>query len=140
MLIVKITFLCTACECQTMSELRTTNIFIQLNRFTNHTVEAVKAREKVRELRRTRDKQQEKGRQHQEQFKAAQDELSHINEKINIMIDNTLDELSLKRRIYHKGALVGNDVAKILQPVHIKQIVHIFKPILIKQTWGKACL
>lgn len=57
----------------------------QLNRFTDHTVEAVKAREKAREPRRTRDKQQEKGRQQQQQFKAAQDELAHINEKINVM-------------------------------------------------------
>lgn len=48
-------------------------------------MEAVKAREKARELRRTRDKQQEKGRQQQQQFKAAQDELAHINEKINVM-------------------------------------------------------
>jgi len=81
-------------------------------------------RDKARELRRTRDKQQEKGRQQQQQFKAAQDELAHINEKINVMkgpfrtrFDNTLTELSFKHLIYHKGALVGNDVAKILQQV-----------------------
>ena len=116
----------------------------QLNRFTDHTVEAVKAREKARELRRTRDKQQEKGRQQQQQFKAAQDELALINEKIDIMkgpfqtrFDNTLAELSLKRQIYHKGALVGNDVAKILQPVHIKEIVQVFKPIEIKLKHGE---
>ena len=48
-------------------------------------MEAVKAREKARELRRTRDKQQEKVRPHQQKFKAAQDELALINEKINIM-------------------------------------------------------
>lgn len=107
-------------------------------------MEAVKAREKARELRRTRDKQQEKGRQHQQQFKAAQDELAHINQKINVMkgpfqtkFDNTLDEMNLKRQIYHKGALVGNDVAKILQPIHIKQIVHMFKPIEIKLKHGE---
>lgn len=52
----------------------------QLSRFTDHTVEAVKTREKAREVRRTRDKQQEKGRQQQQQFKAAQDKLAHINE------------------------------------------------------------
>ena len=102
---------------------------------------AVKAREKARELRRTRDKQQVKGRQHQQQFKAAQDELAYINEKINVTkgpletkFDNILDELSLKRQIYHKGALVGNDVAKILQPINIKQI---FKPIEIKLKHGE---
>ena len=107
-------------------------------------MQAVKAREKARELRRTRDKQQEKGRQQQQQFKAAQDELAHINEKINVMkgpfqtrFDNTLAELTLKRQIYHKGALVGNDVTKILQSTHIKQIVHIFKPIEIKLKHGE---
>ena len=75
----------------------------QLNRFTD---QAVKAREKARELRRTRDKQQEKGRQQQQQFKAAHDELALINEKIDIMkgplqtrLDNTLAELNLKRQI-----------------------------------------
>ena len=56
----------------------------QLSRLTDHTVEAVKATEKARKLRRTSDKQQEKERQ-QQQFKAAQDELAHINEKINVM-------------------------------------------------------
>ena len=116
----------------------------QLNRFTDHTVEAVKAKEKARELRRTRDKQQEKGRQQQQQYKAAQDELAHINEKIDIMkgpfqtrFDNTLAELRVKRQIYHKGALVGNDVAKILQSIHIKQIVHVFQPIEIKLKHGE---
>ena len=43
----------------------------------------------------------------------------------------------MKCQIYHKGALVGNDVAKILQPVHIKKIVHIFEPIEIKLKHGE---
>ena len=107
-------------------------------------MEAVKATEKARELRRTRDKHQENGKQHQQQFKAAQDELEHINEKIDVMkgpfqtkFDDTLREMNLKLQIYHKGTLVGNDVAKILQPIHIKQLVHIFKPIEIKLKHGE---
>lgn len=73
-------------------------------------MEVVKAREKARELRRTRNKQQEKGRQQQQQFKTAQDELAHINEKINVMkgplqtkFENTLAELSLKHQILSQG-------------------------------------
>ena len=56
---------------------------------------------------------------------------------IRTRFHNTLTELSLKHQIYHKGALVGNDVAKILQPIHIEQIVHIFKPIEIKLKHGE---
>ena len=51
--------------------------------------------------------------------------------------DNTLDEMNLKRQIYHKGTLVGSDIAKILQPIHIKQIVDIFMPIDIKLKYGE---
>ena len=72
------------------------------------------------------------------------DELAHINQKINVMkglfqtkFDNTLDEMNLKRQIYHKGTLVGSDIAKILQPIHIKQIVDNFKPIDIKLKYGE---
>ena len=51
--------------------------------------------------------------------------------------DNSLEELNLKRQIYHKGALVGNDVAKILQPLNIRKIVRIrFKPLEINLKYG----
>ena len=112
-------------------------------RFINHTAEAVKAREKARELKKKRDEQQLKGQQHQQQLKAAQEELTLLNDKINSMkgpfqtkFDNSLEELNLKRQIYHKGALVGNDVAKILQPLNIRKIVRIFKPLEINLKYG----
>ena len=43
-----------------------------------------------------------------------------------------MEELKLKRQVYHKGALVGNDVDKIMQTENIKKIVKIFKPMTVK--------
>ena len=40
----------------------------------------------------------------------------------------TLDSLKLKRQVYHKGALVGNDVNKLIQTRNIQKIVQVFKP------------
>ena len=98
---------------------------------------------KARELKKKRDEEKQKGKKHQEELKAAQEELTVINNKIKSIkgpfqtkFDNTLEELNLKRQIYHKGALVGNDVAKILQSTNIKKIVRIFKPLQINLKHG----
>ena len=78
------------------------------------TVEAVKAREKARQLKKKRDEEKQKGKKHQEELKAAQEELTVINNKIKSIkgpfqtkFDNTLEELNLKRQIYPNGALRG---------------------------------
>jgi len=86
-------------------------------------VEAVKARERARELKKGRDEQQHQAKQHQDQLKAANEQLTTILTKIHNLkgpfhrrLDSVLERMNLKRQVYHKGALVGNDVAKILHP------------------------
>ena len=99
-------------------------------RFIIHTVDAVKAREKARELKRQRDEQQKQAKQHENLFKTSQEQLEHIRSKINTLrkkkkkrFHNTLEAMNLKRQVYHKGALVGNDVAKILHSNNIKKLL-----------------
>ena len=43
-------------------------------------------------------------------------------------LDTVLDNMNLKRRAYHKGALVGADVDKILQKQNYTRIAAVFKP------------
>ena len=52
-------------------------------RFTTHTVEAVKARERERELKKDRDEQQHQAKQHLDQLEAAKEQLTTITAKIN---------------------------------------------------------
>lgn len=54
-------------------------------RFIIHTVDAVKAREKARELKRKRDEQQKQAKQHENLFKTSQEQLEHIHSKINTL-------------------------------------------------------
>lgn len=112
-------------------------------RFIIHTVDAVKAREKARELKRKRDEQQKQAKQHENLFKTSQEQLEHIHSKLNTLrgpfqkrFDNTLEAMNLKRQVYHKGALVGNDVAKILHSNNIKKIVKVFKPLPVTLEHG----
>ena len=51
--------------------------------------------------------------------------------------DAILQEINLKRQVYHKGALVGNDVSKILQSDNIRKIVEVFKPIQVNLKHGE---
>ena len=51
--------------------------------------------------------------------------------------DAILQEINLKRQMYHKGALVGNDVSKILQSDNIRKIVEVFKPIQVNLKHGE---
>ena len=113
-------------------------------RFTTHTVEAVKARERARELKKDRDEQQQQAKQHQDQLKAAKEQLTTITAKINNLkgpfqrkLDGVLERMNLKKQVYHKGALVGNDVAKILHPGNIGKIVNCFKPLKVKLQHGE---
>ena len=113
-------------------------------RFTTHTVEAVKARERARELKKDRDEQKHQAKQHQDQLKAAKEQLTTITAKINNLkgsfqrkLDGVLEKMNLKKQVYHKGALVGNDVAKILRPGNIGKIVNCFKPLKVKLQHGE---
>ena len=45
--------------------------------------------------------------------------------------------MNLKRQVYHKGALVGNDVAKILHPENVGKIVNCFKPLRVNLPNGE---
>ena len=96
-------------------------------------MEAVKAREKARELKKGRAEQQHQAKRHQDQLKAAREQLTAIIAKINNLkgpfqknLDGVLERMNLKRQVYHKGALVGNDVAEILHPENIGKIVNCF--------------
>lgn len=113
-------------------------------RFTTHTVEAVKARERARELKKGRDEQQHQAKQHQDQLKAAKEQLTNVVAKIHNLkgpfqkrLDGVLERMNLKRQVYHKGALVGNDVAKILHPENIGKIVNCFKPLRVNLQNGE---
>lgn len=113
-------------------------------RFTTHTVEAVKARERARELKKGRDEQQHQTKQHQDQLKAAKEQLTNVVAKIHNLkgpfqkrLDGVLERMNLKRQVYHKGALVGNDVAKILHPENIGKIVNCFKPLRVNLQNGE---
>ena len=107
-------------------------------------MEAVKARERARELKKERDEQQQQAKQHQDQLKAAKEQLPTITAKINSLkgpfqrkLDGVLERMNLKKQMYHKGALVGNDVAKILHPGNIGKIVNCFKPLKVKLQHGE---
>lgn len=50
----------------------------------------------------------------------------------------TLQKMSLKRQVYHKGALVGNDVNKLLQKENIRQLVRVFKLTSIEMMDGST--
>ena len=107
-------------------------------------MEAVKARERARELKKDRDEQHHQAKRHQDQLKAAKEQLNAIIAKINNLkgpfqrnLDGVLDRMNLKRQVYHKGALVGNDVAKILQPENIGKIVNCFKPLRVNLPNGE---
>ena len=107
-------------------------------------MEAVKARERARELKKHRDEQQHQAKQHQDQLKAAKEQLTTITAKINNLkgsfqkkLDGVLERMNLKKQVYHKGALVGNDVAKILHPGNIGKIVNCFKPLKVKRQHGE---
>ena len=113
-------------------------------RFTTHTVEAVKARERARDLKKDRDEQQHQAKQHLDQLKAAKEQLTTITAKINNLkglfqrkLDGVQERMNLKKQVYHKGALVGNDVAKILHPGNIGKIVNCFKPLEVKLQHGE---
>ena len=45
--------------------------------------------------------------------------------------------MNLKKQVCHKGALVGNDVAKILHPENIGKIVNCFKPLRVNLQHGQ---
>lgn len=101
-------------------------------------MEAVNARERAQELKKGRDKQQHQAKQHQDQLKAAKEQLTTIVAKIHNLkgpfqrrLDGVLERMNLKRQVYHKGALVGNDVAKILHPENVGKIVNCFKPLRV---------
>ena len=76
-------------------------------------------------------------------FEKSKDQLQKVNERISHLkgpfqkrLDSTLEEMNLKRQVYHKGALVGNDVAKILRTQNIKKIVKVFKPLKVNLRSG----
>lgn len=107
-------------------------------------MEAVKAREKARELKKNKEQHQQQLKCHQDQLKASQDQLTTIHTTINNLkgpfqkkLDGTLEGLHLKRQVYHKGALVGNDVAKILNSNNIQKIVRVFKPLHVNLQNGE---
>ena len=107
-------------------------------------MEAVKARERARELKKDRDEQHNQAKRHQDQLKAAKEQLTTTIAKINNLkgpfqrnLDGVLERMNLKRQVYHKGALVGNDVAKILHPENIGKIVNCFKPLRVNLPNGE---
>lgn len=107
-------------------------------------MEAVKAREKARELKKDRDEHQRQAKQHQDQLKATKEQLAAINAKIDDLkgpfqkrLDGVLEQMNLKKQVYHKGALVGNDVAKILHSENIGKIVTCFKPLKVNLQNGE---
>ena len=92
----------------------------------------------ARELKKDRDKQHNQAKRHQDQLKAAKEQLTTTIAKINNLkglfqrnLDGVLERMNSKRQVYHKGALVGNDVAKILHPENIGKIVNCFKPLRV---------
>ena len=107
-------------------------------------MEAVKARERACELKKDRDEQHNQAKRHQDQLKAAKEQLTTTIAKINNLkgpfqrnLDGVLERMNLKRQVYHKGALVGNDVAKILHSENIGKIVNCFKPLRVNLPNGE---
>ena len=49
---------------------------------------------------------------------------------------NVLDELKLQRQVYHSGALIGNDINKIMKLNVIKKLGKCFNPIIISSVNG----
>ena len=52
--------------------------------------------------------------------------------------DNAVEKLKLKRQVYHHGALVGNDVKKLMEKSSIKVLSNCFKPILVTSPSGET--
>ena len=42
-------------------------------------------------------------------------------------MDDVLDSLQLERTVYHSGALIGNDVNKLVKKGNIEKLCHVFK-------------
>ena len=57
------------------------------------------------------------------------DKLEKLKGPFKTKFDETVDSMNLKRPIYHKGALNGNDVAKLCEHENISKIANIFAPI-----------
>lgn len=108
-------------------------------RFVLHTDEAVKARESAKHLTKENKILQTMLKEKNQQLGASREFLKSVHEKIRELkgpfqtqFDQCMDEMNLKRQVYHKGALVGNDVDKIMQTGNIKKIVQVFKPVKIQ--------
>ena len=67
-------------------------------------------------------------------------ELDKVKGPFQIRLDNKLQKMNLKRQVYHKGALVGNDVDKLFQSENIKFIVRVFRPIKVQLQNGNCAM
>ena len=52
--------------------------------------------------------------------------------------DEAVENLCLKRQVYHQGALVGNDVRKLMEKASRKQLSNCFKPKIVTNLAGKT--
>ena len=62
-----------------------------------------------------------------------------IKEKIGPFLQkirNVLDDLHLQRQVYHSGAIVGNDINKVMKPDVIKKLNKCFAPLIIRSVNG----
>ncbi len=100
--------------------------------------EAVEARKHLRQLKSSKNQLDKELKVKQQQLNDIEKEIKQIEEFIEKekgpfleKFHNTMEQLNLKRQVYHKGALIGKDVEKIFGSqgqVIRNKISHVFHP------------
>ena len=66
------------------------------------------------------------------ELKTLLEKLENIKGYFELKFDDMMNSLNLKRQIYRKGAMNGNDINKLYQPSNIDKIVKVFVPVDIE--------
>ena len=121
------------------------NWFTRLNGRLPSTSNARKARKDIKELR-------VKAKDIEQQVKITEKDLDKVTEEIEKIrteidkvkgpfvrdIEHLLASLKLEQHVYHHGALVGNDVQKLMEPTNIVKMSAIFRPCTIDVHDGRS--
>ena len=119
--------------------------FQKVNRvFVDKTRDAITSRNQLKALTREKTLIKQSIKDTENLKKVKENELETVLNKIDResgpfkeRFDRTMDELKLKRVVYHSGALIGPDVHKTVQPDSITKFGNIFRPTEITTKNGK---
>ena len=105
---------------------------------------AVSSRSEVWRIREDKNEHVKELKDCKKEIDVSQTELQNVQNKIDkasgpfkCKFDKTMNDLKLKRVVYHSGALIGPDVHKVLQPASTEAFGSKFQPIEIDTSRGK---